>query len=202
MSYEVNETLSAIQDGEASELELRRFLKTATEEDMDTWQRYQRTASVIREDKGLFAGSDISSAVAEAIAEEQPLKQAATIPWKPVASFAAAASITLALFTGIQVAQNGSATGVEQQVQVAATADANLPVATGANGLSLTAENGFATVSAQLEQPLTRQMKTESTVADAIAAERLQTYLEQHTTHSALNTSQGVLPFVRVDNAE
>ena len=202
MSVEMNETLSAMVDGEANELETRRALKNMSDEESQTWQRYQTVSSVIQQDKNLFLGSDISAAVSSAIANEALHKAASTFAWKPLASFAVAASITMAVFVGLQL-DNGADVGVSADIAAVdtATAEAASRVSAGSQGLSLTANEGFATASAQLESQNT-QLIAERAIADAIAAERLQTYMEQHTAHSAHNSNQGVLPFARVEEAQ
>jgi|AACY02.13.fsa_nt_gi Negative regulator of sigma E activity len=202
MSVDLNETLSAMMDGEANELETHRALKSMGGAGSATWQRYQTVSSILKQDKSLFLGSDVSALVSAAIAEEKPHKQSAFTAWKPVASFATAAAVTLAVFIGVQTNQ----TGVSDFSPTVAAADVTAQeaasrVSAGAQGLSLTANEGFATASAQLVSQNT-QLATERAVADAIAAERLQSYLEQHTAHSVHNANQGVLPFARVEEAQ
>lgn len=203
MSDKMHETLSAMVDGEANELELRRALTTMSDDDSQTWRRYQLVSSLLRQDKTTFMSSDISAAVSAAVATEKTPKRAANA-WKPVASFAVAASVTLALFVGLQWQQTtdlGASPAVaEVDVETIANEAANR-VAAGSQGLSLAAGEGFATASAHVAGQ-SEQLATERAIADAIAAERLQTYLEQHTAHSAANSNQGVLPFVRVEEAQ
>lgn len=202
MSPNMNETLSAMVDGEASELELRRTLKAMSEAEGQTWQRYQTVSSILKQDKGLFLGSDISAAVNAQIANEVPHKQKSFAAWKPLASFAVAASITMAIFVGLQN-NDGVELGLGTEIAAVDTtsAEAAKRVSAGSQGLALAANEGFATASAQLESSNTQRV-TERAVADAIAAERLQTHLEQHTAHSAHNSNQGVLPFARVEEAQ
>ena len=210
MSADLNETLSAMMDGEANELETHRALKSMGGAESATWQRYQTVSSILKQDKSLFLGSDVSAQVSAAIAEEKPHKQSAFTAWKPVASFATAAAVTLAVFIGVQTNQTGvsdfsptvAAADVTAQEAADVTAqEAASRVSAGAQGLSLTTNEGFATASAQLVSQNT-QLATERAVADAIAAERLQSYLEQHTAHSVHNANQGVLPFARVEEAQ
>ncbi len=202
MSNRLNESLSAMIDGEAEELELRRVIRSIDDEALQKWQRYQMASSIIKQDKGLFLGSDISAAVSQAIAEEKPHKKTIPVAIKSVISFAVAASVTLAVFTGLQFTQNNEGGVTPAMLDVATnetTTSANTPVFGG--GLSLSAQPGFSTVSANLDVP-NQSVATERAVADAIAADRLNVYLEKHTSHSTYNNNQGLLPFARVNDTK
>jgi len=67
--------------------------------------------------------------------------------------------------------------------------------------LSLQAEQGFATVSGQV-QLQSEQVVTERAVADAIAADRLNAHLGEHSLSNSLNNNEGVLPFARMESTE
>jgi len=200
MSQNLNETLSAMMDGEANELEMRRALKDADSESMETWSRYQTVSSIMKQDKDLFLGSDISAAVAAAVADEKTPRQGMSAGLKSGLSFAAAACVTLAVFAGLQL--NTSDEGLVPAVpQVAETEQNNTPVFAGGQGLSLQAEQGFATVSGQV-QLQSEQVVTERAVADAIAADRLNAHLGEHSLSNSLNNNEGVLPFARMESTE
>lgn len=197
MAQDYKESLSAMMDGEANELELRRTLKDADQEDFDTWSRYQVASSIMKGDKDLFLGSDISAAVAQAIQDEPIQKQGMAASTKSWLSFAVAATVTLAVFAGVQF-QN-TVEGVQPVLQVADTKQDSAPVAAGIEGLSLQAEEGFATVAGQLQVPRVQdqQTVTERAVADSIAADRLNAHIKAHAENSSVNNNEGILTFAR-----
>lgn len=102
------ESLSALMDSEATELELRRALKHYDEngEDAQVWRRYHLARTLMRE-QSIDSTVDISSRVMASIAEEQstPVEETKTSSWSAVGSMAVAASLTLAVMVGLNSAQ-------------------------------------------------------------------------------------------------
>lgn len=72
----LQETLSAVMDNEADELELRRVLAACGEdaELRSTWSRYQLARSVMHREPTL-PKLDIAAAVSAALAETRPLRR-------------------------------------------------------------------------------------------------------------------------------
>jgi len=70
-SDRVAEAISALMDGEANDLDLRRLLKSAGEnpETMETWERYHLAQSVMHE-QGTPVSTAVASGVAAALADE------------------------------------------------------------------------------------------------------------------------------------
>src|SRR5690554_4305583 len=101
ISRPLAESISALVDNQASELELQRILK-ATQTDPEvrmTWARYQVASAVIRRDLPVFEWSDFSSRVSAAIDNEEAHQvipgTSARKPgrwWQNVGRFAVAAS--------------------------------------------------------------------------------------------------------------
>lgn len=75
MTDKRKEELSALMDGEASELELRRLLKSMEQDSelSDTWERYHMIRSGLQGHTQLPLDLDISDRVARALESEQPL---------------------------------------------------------------------------------------------------------------------------------
>lgn len=73
----LNESLSALMDGEAGELELQRLLKAsaASKEVGARWSRYQLAASVVRGERVVPVNSGLAANISAAIAQEEPLSQ-------------------------------------------------------------------------------------------------------------------------------
>lgn len=122
MSREVlGESLSAVMDGEADELELRRVLAAAGEdpEVRARWARYQLARSVMHR-QTVKPGLDLAAAVSAAIAaDEAP----AAVPqvkrgWTQVGRLAVAASVALAVLAGVRF-YNGQQDGAALAPQVA-----------------------------------------------------------------------------------
>jgi sigma-E factor negative regulatory protein RseA len=79
----LQESLSAVMDNEADELELRRVLNACDDvETRDTWARYQVARAVMHKDL-LLPRLDIAAAVSAALADE-------AVPAKPPADHGAA----------------------------------------------------------------------------------------------------------------
>lgn len=133
MNSQDHETLSAMLDNEADELEFRRLVK-ATADDPELaskWERLNLVQALIHDDNlkssaGLhFAGNRLSGVVAEAIAREPELlpETSAGYRWtQPLAKTAIAASVAVAFFMGMQFSGNDPSrlpgtTDVAQQAQ-------------------------------------------------------------------------------------
>ncbi|MFC6979067.1 sigma-E factor negative regulatory protein [Microbulbifer taiwanensis] len=71
----LNESLSALMDGEASELELQRLLKASagSAEVGERWSRYQLAASVLRREQVAPVDSGLAASISAAIEREEPL---------------------------------------------------------------------------------------------------------------------------------
>lgn len=106
MSREVlDESVSAVMDGEADELELRRVL-AATGEDpalRERWARYQLARDVMHR-QAVLPKLDLAAAVSAAIAAEDSPAPAArpARSWRQAARFAVAATVTLAVMAGVR----------------------------------------------------------------------------------------------------
>jgi sigma-E factor negative regulatory protein RseA len=119
MNSQDHETLSAMLDNEADELELRRLVKaTAGDPDLASkWKRLNLVQALIHDDNLKstgelhFTGNRLSDAVAAAIAHEpeQLAETAVGNRWaQPLAKVAIAASVAMAFFVGMQVSVNES----------------------------------------------------------------------------------------------
>ena len=144
-SESLRESLSALMDDEAEQLEVRRVLH-AGEQDAEirhSWDRYQLARSIMHKEPW-YTDVDLSSGIAAALAEEPVLKPASA----PVASrwktqlgrFAVAASVTVAVLIGVRMvnqdpAADNTMAAVERGVPAVSTASApaaSAPVGAGA----------------------------------------------------------------------
>ncbi|WP_101759301.1 sigma-E factor negative regulatory protein [Oceanicoccus sp. KOV_DT_Chl] len=108
MSEQLQESISALVDGEAQELELRRVLSVDGEEKVSLqqrWSRYHLARDVMHGEDvhGQFRHMDISKQVSMAISEQPAHSSTASKAWwQPVAGFAVAASVAAAVVIGVQ----------------------------------------------------------------------------------------------------
>jgi len=118
MSEQLKESLSAMVDGEADDLEMRRVLKQMDSDLAVQWQRYQSLRQILTKEPGIaddgLLSRDITVRVAAAIADE-PTPQLSTAAdktgravsglaaWqRSAAGFAVAATVSLAVVWGWQ----------------------------------------------------------------------------------------------------
>lgn len=113
--HNLNEQLSAFMDGEASELEVQRLLKQAATDDSvrATWARYQLVSALMHQQAvQASAGLTLADRVGRALQEEaavpvasvqNSVAQAPISAWrKSMARVAVAASVAVAVITGVQ----------------------------------------------------------------------------------------------------
>lgn len=156
MTDNLRESISALMDDEASELEIHRLLsnKESDGEVRNTWKRYQLASFAMKGQLSKHIDVDISQRVAEALAEEtitpEALPAAGKSGWRkvarPVTSVAVAASVAfLVVFGTLQInqptsdpvamdlAQGASTPGDSKQL--ASVADTNV-LAVGADSMT------------------------------------------------------------------
>lgn len=113
----MKETISALLDNEADDLELRRFLKSCEQDPtlLQTWERYSLAQSVLHEAaRPVSAG--LSERISAQIEQEAPLSAATNAPaqssWKEsLTKMAIAASVAAVFLVAVQVnLDSGSAT--------------------------------------------------------------------------------------------
>jgi sigma-E factor negative regulatory protein RseA len=179
------ESLSALMDGEADELEIRRVLNQLDKDDelRDGWKNYHLMGSLMRDEHDV--GIDLTQGINQVldgelapsgtagahIAEitDSSKAESQRHPWyKPLTSVAVAASVTLAVLLGVQSIEPNDGLGL---------ADTNVQSTQG----ELTA----STLTLEEQQ----QLET--------AQQELQDYVLQHPSE-AHEDKKGVLPFARV----
>jgi len=205
----VEETLSALMDGEAEELEVRRVLRelSGNSDLRAKWQRYQLASAAMRKDlpKGVV---DVSARISAALECEPALKPSITSWFKPLGKLAIAASVAVVAVVGVQhIHQSGSGLpSVELTSRTANTsgnaqfqfpAGYDLPPVTGrtvsAGNLGHSQSRPTVLVSAQ---PI-------SEVADEEALrDYFNTMMQRHTESAARSSSQGLMPFARLPQSE
>jgi sigma-E factor negative regulatory protein RseA len=198
MSEKLRESLSALMDDEANELELQRVLSLIGQDSelRETWVRYNATRSALSGQQVAGLNLDISSRVSAAIASDGELgsgaQRAVQRLMKPLASMAVAASVMGAVvFGGQQLAYLDSSSAGNQAVAASAS-----PVGLVNSLGATTVQASYGTQTMPGLEPATR------TAYKELARQRMQKYMQEHVEHAALNSPQGLLPFARVPRIE
>jgi len=225
MTDVVGESLSALLDGEASELDLKRVLR-AMETDGTVrvrWHRYQQASAAMGGADLSFSHIDLSGRVRQQLQHEaQPGFRRWRGMLKPVASVAVAATVTAAVLTGTQLYRQsvpleaGAAGGAglaeaerfdnaDAPVVAAQFPELGLLASTNAEpaaGLrhprTLAGTSGAGTSSPQRiwgENGLLLDNRSE---ADILAEQRLEAYLYNHVQGASFNSGVSLLPYARV----
>lgn len=201
MSERMRESLSALLDDEANELELERVLKHIADDDglRQTWVRYNlvrsATAGQLNDHSNQHLGMDISAGVRAAIDDDSRAAGSRDSLrnrlFKPLASVAVAASVAATVVIGgQQLAQMGGNSFEASQAVASSASPVGLLNSLGATPVRAS----FGTQPMPVLQPATR------TAYQELARQRMQTYMQEHAEHAALNSPQGLIPFARVPN--
>lgn len=194
MSERMRESLSALMDDEANELEVERVLAHIAEDSdlRQSWVRYNVVRSVTSGHVPGHLGLDISTQVRAAITEQSASARVHGLRHRllrPVASLAVAASVAATVVIGgQQIAQMGGAPFDEAQAVASSASPVGMLNSLGATPMRAS----FGTQSVPVLQPATR------TAYQELARQRMQVYIQEHAEHAALNSPQGLIPFARV----
>jgi sigma-E factor negative regulatory protein RseA len=216
MKDQLSETISAVMDSQADDLEVRRLLKAldnASEEEaaaiLAQWESFHSIGSVLRnesrsnnETPTMRASSNFAASVSAAIADEAPMDKVARRPSKsdPMwQRFAVAASVTLAILVGVQEYESMQAGDASYTAYNAVTVPAlkSVDQSVDQGVVDLTAVQ-LASSEVALESSMSEAEKLEAIEAQ----ERLNEYLLEHTNHAAKQSGQGMIPFARLANFE
>ncbi len=199
MSERLRESLSAMMDGEANELELERILSRIGEDSelRQTWIRYSAVRSLNTGEGVANLSLDISQAVQSAIAQDsksfagKASSAGAKRLLKPFASFAVAASVAATVVIGgQQLSRIGESTPYSSSL--AGTSPVGLINSVGATAI----QASYGTQSVPVLQPTTRTAYRE------LARQRMQKYMQEHVEQAALNSPQGLIPFSRIQQIQ
>ena len=180
-------------DDEANELELQRLLKQVNEDSelRSTWVRYNAARSAMSGQEVSHMQLDISSRVREAIdgspGEARSLRDRL---FRPVASFAVAASVAATVVIGGQ--QLTQINGKDIYAPGAIAAGGVSPVGMVNSLGATTVQASYGAEAVPMLQPAAR------TAYKELARQRMQMYIQEHAEHAALNSPHGLIPFARV----
>lgn len=197
MTEQLRESLSALMDDEANELEVQRLLGKLGEDESlrQSWVRYNLARSVISGQPLGCLDLDISQRVSAAIAADgQPSAGLWQRLSRPVASLAVAASVAaVVVFGGQQLYQAGDPDAV-----------AGAPVAaSGVSAVGFVNSLGAVPLRASYgNQAMPELEPAARTAYRELARQRMHIYMQEHAEHAALNSPQGLIPFARVPHIE
>jgi len=212
MSEQLRESVSALMDGEADELEVRRVLAADNAGQVrDTWSRFQSQRESMRgnSDHQRFAHLDISQRVSAAIADEPSLATSSgASSWlKGVGGFAVAASVTFAVVLSVQGINPSAggygelAAGPRVDRSVASPSQSSRVYAAG-NAASTVSYSDLGAGPVASKNTFSSARATSQVVADLEAQKRLERYMLRHTERAALNNGQGMIPYARIAPSE
>jgi sigma-E factor negative regulatory protein RseA len=209
------ESLSALMDNQASELELQRILK-ASEQDVNvkaTWARYQTASAVIRGEQTAIALPDFAARISAAIADEEvyssdkvkDFKQDAKKGWfYQLGRVALVASVAGGMIVGVQqINQPGLQSAEIAKVEVAPTAAPVVSLPSGINGPVINTRNvavqtGYETRPQESRRVTFQPRQAGSTISDEEVTRYVNQMIKAHSDNAAMNSGQGVLPYARV----
>jgi sigma-E factor negative regulatory protein RseA len=194
MSEKLRESLSALMDDEANELELERVLSQIDQNEglRQAWIRFNGARAVLAGQQTDLAQMDISRRVNAVLFEEESATNSGL--WqrilRPVASFAVAASVAATVVIGgQQLAQLSGGNSATSQSVASGVSPIGFVNSLGARPLQASYGNTSAVPALS---PATRTAYAE------LARQRMKAYSQEHAEHAALNTPQGLVPFARV----
>lgn len=215
----LKESVSALMDGEATEMEIHRVLK-ATETNStvtDLWSRYQAVSSSIRNSAPQAPMMDLSAAIRASIENDDTFNSGRKNWFSGFLKAGIAASVAVVMVLTAQLAglqNNGidSTVGLETQplasVVPSAPASMNSPVSLPAgfqpptiNARVVSSQTGMPARETQPRYyPVVTQAQTSpSSSAPSLEVQAyLQRVMEVHAGNAALNSGRGLLPYARV----
>ncbi|MBT6592539.1 MAG: sigma-E factor negative regulatory protein [Porticoccaceae bacterium] len=209
----LDQSLSALMDGEATDMELHRLLKEVSEgsELRDKWKRYHMVSSALKGDAAITP-IDYSAAISAAIDEESSHRQSVLAGFVGSAGrFAIAASVALVAVLGVQqlnspldsVAPVSEFAGIEQVDEDNVGPAIQFPSGFQPIINARTVSAGGNNKSSQFVTPVIEvRQQAERNYSEAQLRAYMNDVMARHSNHAALNSNQGMLPFARLNEAE
>lgn len=209
MSERLRESLSALMDDEADDLELGRILRAMEQPGSDlgaTWARYQLVSAVLQrriggqsleplalslEDDGVLAEGDSEQ-------DEVSAEGGAAIPerrrWRGFTSFAVAASLTAVAVVGWQWQTPGASDAPRAfpEAQVAA------PVRTPDRRALIPATQQPPQLLARDSASVPARERVAASGSEEKLRQQVEAFMVRHAEHNALHSRSGMMPFARM----
>jgi sigma-E factor negative regulatory protein RseA len=213
----LEESLSALMDGEATEMETHRLLKALAGNSQlrDRWKRYHMASAAIKGEPATTS-VDYSTAISAAIDQEPAHRKSVLTMFAGSAGrFAIAASVAMVAVLGVQQLNSPAGTSlIENGREVSEFAGVESSVEN--TGPAIQFPSGFQpiinarTVSAggnnknslrttpELEFQQQAQQQFKQKYSETELRAYLNSIMSKHSSHAALNSNQGMLPFARL----
>lgn len=177
------EVLSALLDGETSELETRRMLRDLDQAGVARWARWQLTSDILKGHDVAAVPAGFSNRLSAALAEEKVRRTG----WiGSVARAAVAASVAAATVTVGWQYWGAQGTGTDTPSAMVASAPMEAPRAT-----RPFAEAALVGLGGRAQQPAAMQ-----------GSQQLSPMLLRHSEFTARHSGQGMVPYVRLVSAD
>jgi sigma-E factor negative regulatory protein RseA len=215
------ESISALMDNQASELELQRILK-ASEQDAEvksTWSRYQIASSFLRGEQVRgeqvpVIGSDFAARISAAIDAEEALvaqpvpaaKKAQQGWFYQLGRVALVASVAGGMVLGVnqfndvdpvasQIASNTVVAPAPLETAVTLPSGINSPAI---NTRTVAVQTGYETRPQENRRVMFQPRQASTAVSDDEVSRYVNQMIKAHSDNAAMNSGQGVLPYARV----
>ena len=194
MSDKMQESLSALLDDEANEMELQRLVSRLGDDPAlrQTWVRYNLVRAALSGQHPAHPGLDISARVRESITSTPARPALGQRLLQPLANLAVAASVTAVVVFGGQQLAGIDSDNYSGQAVAGSVSPVGMVNSLGATSV----QASYGTSSLPVLQPTT------GTAYQELARQRLQKYMQEHAEHAALNSPSGLVPFARVPNIQ
>lgn len=182
------ETLSALMDGEATELETRRLLRDLEDSDAEIWNRWQLTRDVMQGHGTAAVPAGFSQRLTQSLQQEAQQKQ--QVPGGSLSRMVVAASVAMATVFGwlyFSSTTADTATGVPQVATVAAKGNTD-------QSAKMRPFADAAMVSSRTIQPVRPPVSQ----FDHHESPHMKSMLVRHSEFAARHGGQNVTPYVRV----
>ena len=211
----LNESLSAVMDGEAGEFELRRVLdRFGTEDEVrDKARRYQLAGDTIRHEANDFMDIDLTASIRDQLDREDAevdttlMHSSVTSSvisvseqwWSRIGRVAVAASVAFALVFSVR--NYNAVPDVDTFVDASTETTISQPIQIAQNGYGAASiQAGYS--SKQHDSISAEQLAEAKNIASRVTRERFRAYALQHAQMSSVHSGQGVLPFARLTTFE
>jgi len=213
------ESISALMDNQASELELQRILK-ASEQDAEvkaTWSRYQIVGAALRGELGgeqtPIVTSDFAARISAAIDEEDALvaqPAPASKPqqgwWYQLGRVALVASVAGGMVLGVnqfnatsqdasQIANNSAFAPAPVETTISLPSGINSPAI---NTRTVAVQTGYESRPQESRRVNFQPLQPNAVVSDEEVSRYVNQMIKAHSDNAAMNSGQGVLPYARV----
>ncbi len=196
MNEQLKESLSALMDDEATELELRQVLRSDQESILrESWSRWHMVRAALAEPASQLAPAGLGEAIIAALDSEAPPRRGLGAVSGALRGLAVAAGVAVVAVLGVR--------GLEGPAPEPATAPvvASVPaegIRVYQPGMFRSGNDRASYAQASVVNPNETLQSGEPAAGQLAAQRRLQHFMYRHAEYASLNSSRGMMPFARV----